>query len=63
MYLDSKMNEEDLFSPPMPVGRPSKAFLAVRTASEAARLAAASALNQVNQAASTAVATALTQVT
>ena len=41
MYLDSKMNEEDLlFSPPMSVGRPSKAFLAARTARQAARLAA-----------------------
>jgi hypothetical protein len=64
MYLDSRMNEEDLlFSPPMPVGRPSKAFLAARTARQAARLAAATALNQVNQAATAAVATALTQVT
>ena len=60
MYLDSKMNEEDLlFSPPMPVGRPSKAFLAARTTKRAARLAAATALTQVNQAATA----ALTQVT
>ena len=64
MYLDSKMNEEDLlFSPPMSVGRPSKAFLAARTARRAARLAAATTLTQVNQAATAAVATALTQVT
>ena len=64
MYLDSKMNEEDLlFSPPMPVGRPSKAFLAARAERQAARLAAATALTQVNQAATAAVATALTQVT
>jgi hypothetical protein len=64
VYLDSKMNEEDiLFSPPMPVGRPSKAFLAARAERQAARLAAATALTQVNQAATAAVATALTQVT
>ena len=57
MYLDSKMNEKDLlFSPSMPVGRPSKTFLAARTARQAARLAAATALNQVTQAANAAAA-------